>query len=260
MPKMIINQEECKLVSDFNAYHISESGRIYRTSSSKKKLPFKKNEKYIRENKIHFKKNNASAHGRVSLIDNKGKLHNLCVAVLVAKTFNLIGKNSKLKNKDIGYKDGNIHNIHVSNLVIVDKVHPNSKLKYSDIKEIKKLIRNGSSLRKISSLFNISEMQVNRIKTGENWGNGKRKVPTPIAPFFIEYGPMRKYIATFESKQLKLKIKKPFNIKRNPDNPSENIIQGIVKGYKLSKSHTNITRAKQNVKKLNEYFFKKTTR
>ena len=41
---MIINQEECKLVPDFNAYHISESGRIYRTSSSKKRLQFKEND------------------------------------------------------------------------------------------------------------------------------------------------------------------------------------------------------------------------
>lgn len=253
---MIINQEESKLIPDFSAYHISESGRVYRTSSPKKRIKSQSNKNYIQENKIHFKKNNTTSHGRVSLIDEKGKLQNLCAALLVAKAFKLIDSRSKLAKKDIGYKDGNRNNLHFSNLIIVDKTYPNSKLKYSDIQTIKKLIRKGNSLRKISALFSISEMQINRIKTGENWGNGKRKVKAPVAPFIVEDGSMRKYIATFENKQLKLKIKKPFSIKRNPENPTENIIQGIVKGFKLSKSHTNITRAKKNVKKLNAYFFK----
>ena len=82
-------------------------------------------------------------------------------------------------------------------------------------------------------------MQINRIKTGENWGNGKRKIKAPAAPFQIDDASIRKYIATFESKQLNVIVKKPFNIKRNPKNPSENIIQGIVKGYKLTKTHSN---------------------
>lgn len=256
---MIINKEESKLIPGFNAYHISASGRIYRTSSPKKRIKSEKHQNYIQENKIHFKKDNTESHGRASLINEKGKLQNLCVPLLVAKAFKLIDGRSKLSKKDIGYKDGDRYNMHFSNLIIIDKTYPNSKLTHSDIKTIKKLIRKGESLRKISLIFSISEMQINRIKTGENWGNGKRKVKAPIAPFNIEDGSMRKYIATFKSKQLKLKIKKPFTIKRNPKIPTENIIQGIVKGYKLSKSHTNITRAKKNVEKLNEYFFKKNT-
>lgn len=253
----IINEEKCKIIPDFNAYHVSESGRVYRTLSPVNQKKPKKEYNYIRENKIHFKKDNVSSHGRVSLIDEKGKLKNLCAAVLVAKAFKLINSKSKFRNKNIGYKDGNRYNLHFSNLIIIDKKYPNSKLSHNDIKIIKKHIKSGDSLRKISLLFNVSEMQIYRIKTGENWGNGKRKIKAPIAPFFIESGHMRKYIATFKSEKLKVKIKKPFSIKRNPNNPTENIIHGIVGGFKLSRTHTNITRAKKSLKTLNNYFFAK---
>tara|TARA_B110000459_G_scaffold189875_1_gene224405 strand:+ start:1265 stop:2047 length:783 start_codon:yes stop_codon:yes gene_type:complete len=260
MLNMIINQEESKLIPKFSSYHISESGRVYRTSSPKKKIKSKKKENYLKEIKLHFKKDNISSHGRVSLVDDKGKLQNLCAGLLVAITFKVIDTNSKITNKDISYRDGNRHNLHLSNLILVDKTYPNSKLKPNQIKLIKKLIKKGDSLRKISSLFSVSEMQINRIKTGENWGNGKRKVKAPVAPFIIENGPMRKYIATFESQKLNLKIKKPFIIKRNPENPTENIIQGIVKGFKLSRTHTNITRAKKSVERLNDFFFQNITK
>ena len=86
---MIINQEEAKLIPKFSSYHISESGRVYRTSSPKKKIKSEKNENYLKEIKLHFKKNNISSHGRVSLVDDKGKLQNLCAGLLVAITFKL---------------------------------------------------------------------------------------------------------------------------------------------------------------------------
>jgi len=255
MQTLIIHQETCRNIPDFNAYHISESGRVYRTKQTSNKSISTSNYTYVSENKIHFKPNNASAHGRVSLIDDHGKLHNLNVAFLVAHAFSLVQKSSQFKKRDIHYIDGDRHNLHFTNLKVVDKTYPNSKLTFSDIKTIKKHLRRGDSLRHISRLFDISEMQINRIKTGENWGNGKRKIKAPVAPFQVDDPSMRKYIATFESKQLNVIVKKPFNIKRNPKNPSENIIQGIVKGYKLTKTHSNITRAKKNVARLNDYFF-----
>jgi len=110
-------------------------------------------------------------------------------------------------------------------------------------------------LRRIAWVFGVSEMQINRIKTGENWGNGKRKIKAPVAPFEIKDGRMRKYIATFDKKKTVIKIKKPFMVKRNSDKPTDNLIVGIVNGYKLSLKHTNITRAKRMVEKLNKYFF-----
>ena len=138
MSKIIINQEEAKLIPRFSSYHISESGRVYKTSSPKRKIKPKENENYLKEIKLHFKKDNISSHGRVSLVDDKGKLLNLCAGLLVALTFKLFDTNSKITKKDISYKDGNRHNLHVSNLTLVDKTYPNSKLKPNQIKLIKK--------------------------------------------------------------------------------------------------------------------------
>jgi hypothetical protein len=98
-------------------------------------------------------------------------------------------------------------------------------------------------------------MQINRIKTGENWGNGKRKIKAPKAPFEIKEVKMKKYIATFNREETVRGIRKRFTIKRNPENPTDNLIIGIVNGYKLSLKHSNITRAKESVQKLNDYFF-----
>ena len=47
-------------------------------------------------------------------------------------------------------------------------------------------------------------------------------------------------------------------VTRSP--PTENIIQGIVKGFKLSRTHTNITRAKKSVERLNDFFFQNITK
>jgi hypothetical protein len=66
---------------------------------------------------------------------------------------------------------------------------------------------------------------------------------------------MRKYIATFDKKETNKNIKKTFTVRRNPENPTDNKIVGIVQGYKLSLNHKNITRAREIVKKLNKYFF-----
>jgi hypothetical protein len=53
------------------------------------------------------------------------------------------------------------------------KVHSNSKLKESDIALLKSLLERGVVQAKIAKLFSISEMQVTRIKRGENWGHVK---------------------------------------------------------------------------------------
>ena len=94
MQKIIIQQEECRNIPNFSTYHISESGRVYRTKRTKNKSILVTNNNYIRESKIHFKPNKAFTHGRVSLIDDHGTLHNLNVAFLVATAFDLVKKYS----------------------------------------------------------------------------------------------------------------------------------------------------------------------
>jgi DNA-directed RNA polymerase specialized sigma subunit len=101
------------------------------------------------------------------------------------------------KSKDaiyVGHKDGNLKNNHYSNLewltkeellikrreITKMKAKPgvvaninNSKLKESDVRVLKGMLNRGIVQSTIAKLFRISEMQVTRIKRGENWGHIK---------------------------------------------------------------------------------------
>lgn len=48
-----------------------------------------------------------------------------------------------------------------------------SKLSENDVLIIKKRLKRGDALKKLASRFNVSEMQIHRIKTGENWSHVK---------------------------------------------------------------------------------------
>jgi len=49
----------------------------------------------------------------------------------------------------------------------------NSKLKAEDVKVLKSMLEKGIKQNVIAKLFSISEMQVTRIKRGENWAHIK---------------------------------------------------------------------------------------
>ena len=256
MNRIIINGEECCEIAGFERYHISESGRVYRTSTGKPRSWRTKGKEYINEHKIHFRtQKDKLRQGQVSLSDTEGKLFNIIAAPLVALAFGVIDEELNKKKQEIDYKDGNLKNLHYTNLFVKEKNWSNGKLNQEDVKHIKKQIKQGVPLKTIGWVFGVSEMQINRIKTGENWGNGRRKIKAPVAPFTIPDGKMRRYIATFDRKKTVNGIKKPFVVKRNPDKPTDNIIVGIVNGYKLSLKHTSITRARESAEKLNNYFF-----
>lgn len=254
MSSIIINNEECRVVPGFKKYHISESGRIYRTRpfNKREEKRLASGEKYLVEKMLFY---SDGRQANCSLGDDNGKLHYIVVAYLMAEAFGLVeGKFNRNKNS-IEYIDGNKKNLHYTNLRVAGKRHNNGKLNPKQVKEIKKKIKDGIPLKHIGLEYGVSEMQINRIKTGENWGNGKRKIKAPKAPFPIKDGKVRRYVAMFDSKPAPKNIKKPFTIKRNPKEPTDNTIIGIVNGYKLSLKHKNITRARINVDKLNAYFF-----
>lgn len=48
-----------------------------------------------------------------------------------------------------------------------------SKLSEPDVLYIKKRLKKGDSLKKLASRFQVSDMQIHRIKTGENWSHVK---------------------------------------------------------------------------------------
>lgn len=252
---MIINEEKCVPIVGFERYHVSESGRVYRTDTGKKRSWRTKGRLYINEKKIHYRYHEGKLRqALVSLSDTEGKLHNFTLAPLILLSFGIISKKIK-RSQSIGYKDGDRKNLHYTNLEVVEEPRQNCKLTSEDVKHIKKQIRKGIPLNKIGYLFGVSEMQINRIKTGENWGNGRRKIKAPEAPFEIKDGRLRKYIATFEREKTVDSVRKPFTIKRNPKIPTDNTIYGILRGYKLSSKNTNITQARKLADKLNAYFF-----
>lgn len=49
----------------------------------------------------------------------------------------------------------------------------NAKLSEADVLAIKKRLKKGDTLRKLAKRFHVTDMQIYRIKTGENWGHVK---------------------------------------------------------------------------------------
>ena len=169
MDYLIINNEKCYQIKGFERYHISESCRIYRTDIDKKRSWRTEGKVFISENKIHFRiKNNKLSQGLASLTDKKGKLHNVCVAPLVALAFGVISKKLN-KRQDIGYKDGNKRNLHYSNLILIDKKNPSIKLTLKDVKQIKKLIRKDIDLIRLKRnyfvLLSYNSNTLNKLKS-----------------------------------------------------------------------------------------------
>lgn len=59
---------------------------------------------------------------------------------------------------------------------LLNEVKPNTsmgKLSESDVLYIKQRLKKGDTLRKLAKRFDVSDMQIHRIKTGENWSHIK---------------------------------------------------------------------------------------
>ncbi len=258
MSTLFINDEQCRLIKGYERYHISESGRIYRSTPLSKMERDLKHEGtlYFKEMTLAFRELNGKIRqGFCSLTHIDGTFHNTAVAPLVVEAFSKLPSRYNGRNSTIEFIDGDKRNLHISNLKVSDTKGKNSKLTKTQVRTIKKRISEGASLKELSRDYGVSDMQINRIKTGENWGNGKRKIEAPKAPFPIEDGKIRRFVALFQREEMDPNIRKQFYIKRNPDVPTDNLIVGIFKGYKLSHTHVNITRARVLVDMLNDYFF-----
>lgn len=87
-------------------------------------------------------------------------------------------KNNHYSNlKWVSLKESNDLNAEYFKKIYTGKKYPgerhHTKLKESDIIQLKKMLQRGIPQSKIAKLFCISEMQVTRIKRGENWGDVK---------------------------------------------------------------------------------------
>lgn len=117
-----------------------------------------------------------------------GKVKRFCVHKLTAEIF--VPKETKTQSV-VTHKDWNFKNNHFQNLQWLtpkeaySRMHKrnnaiqrqrgiisnSSKLKPADVVLLKSMLNRGVPQRTVAKLFAISEMQVTRIKRGENWGN-----------------------------------------------------------------------------------------
>lgn len=258
---LIINKEICRPIPNFSRYHISSSGRIYRT---KPVYPFE--ERLLEESKAKFiafreVKSKASYSGnkknkylRCGLKKDNSKLTTNNVAFLVMSAFELLPK-EEIDYFKIIHIDGDITNCNIDNLRFEKKQPRNHILKKEDIPKIRELIKQGCVLRHIAREFGVCEMQIQRIKTGENWSK-RRKIYPKKLPFQVKDPKIRNLLRNFEETKLKnANIKSPFTIKRDKNDATNNLIVGRINGYKFINNHKNISRARTIVDKLNRYFF-----
>jgi len=87
-------------------------------------------------------------------------------------------KNNHYTNLEwISLEESNKRNAEYFKKIYTGKKYPgvrhHTKLKEKDIIQLKKMLLRGITQAKIAKLFCISEMQVTRIKRGENWGDVK---------------------------------------------------------------------------------------
>jgi len=174
-----IEDEVWRLVPDCgNRYQVSNYGRVKSFVNNKKdgqilKCALINGFKLVQLNADKFKR--------------KVYVHKLVAEIWLSKPSD--------KHTFVTHLDGNFKNNQISNLEwhtkesLVEKhrelarqKHGNSrntkavkysKLEESDIMLLKSMLQRGVMQSKIAKLFRISEMQVTRIKRGENWGHVK---------------------------------------------------------------------------------------
>ena len=193
-----IEDENWRAVPDSNnRYHVSNYGRIKSFAYNKKEGQILKASEIngFKQVQLNIKK-----------IQHKFYVHKLVAQIWISRPSD--------KHIFVTHLDGILKNNHISNLewhtkeTLVEKhreyaklrprtsngqrVVRNSKLTESDIMLLKSMLERGVVQAKIAKLFCISEMQVTRIKRGENWGHikpsttGKEKKVQPLTASIIK--------------------------------------------------------------------------
>jgi hypothetical protein len=219
---------------EFPSYYIGENGTLLRFRDNKfKNLVISYSEKY--------------KHTYMIVQNKKGNWRSIRPYILIAKEF---VKNISPKIFDtVGYYDGNERNISANNLYW--KSRSNRKLLPTSVKYIKYSIENNTHTNiELARMFNVSDMQISRIKTGENWGD--KKYIKKELPFPVKDGKIRRFLSSFDIEERR-DYKMKFKVKKNNNSNKLKII-GIVNGHRFTLNHTNITRANKLTEKLNKYF------
>lgn len=170
-----IEDEEWRIIPGSNdCYKVSNYGRVksYKVNKTEGKIMHPSKVGNFQALKISVNNENVSWY-----------IHKLVATVFVPRA------SEELTH--VVHADLNFNNNQASNLVWVtkDKVHENerkrnslslkrrkpsnTRLKERDVAHLKAMLSKGFTQAEIAKLFCISEMQVTRIKRGENWGHVK---------------------------------------------------------------------------------------
>jgi len=173
--KKIENEVWREVPESNNRYHVSNYGRV---------KSFAYNKKNGQVLKTHLIKGFKTVHLNLDKKSQTFYLHKLVAEIWISKPSD--------DYVFVTHLDGNIINNHVSNLSWMTKetlmnhhrelrqkqsfAKPasyinNSKLKEPDVVLLKSMLQRGVTQAYIAKMFCISEMQVTRIKRGENWGH-----------------------------------------------------------------------------------------
>jgi hypothetical protein len=222
-----------KEIEKFPSYFVGEDGSVLR---------YKNGEFHS----LSISYNPIKNYTYMSIQTKNGKWRSIRPYTYIAKAF-VKNPNPKIFDS-IGYHDGIEANISASNLYW--KSRSNRKLSQEAVKYIKYSLENNTHNNvELANMFGVSDMQISRIKTGENWGT-KKFIKKNIIPFEVNDGKIRRFLSTFDiEKRENYKMK--FKVKRTDENLR---ITGIVNGHRFSLKHSNITRATKLAENLNKYF------
>lgn len=248
-PKLIINNEECRHHPQFERGVVSESGRFYRTvpihNFEKRILKKNPNIQYFQEYKLQL--NYAKRYYVIGLKVN-GKVKMVSVPKLVSECWGFYPES--IYHFKLIFRDGDNSNNHYTN-ILYERKSKYRILTDEDKHSIKKLIEAGYSLRHIAQMFNTNETEVNRIKTGAAFG--KRIIPIRQPPFKVEDAKIRRLLTYFDYSKSNTK-NKTFQVLRNPNDSTDNTITGNINNYFFLRKHKYITKALEQVERINDYF------
>lgn len=256
---LYVNGEIVKQIPDFSNYVVSEFGKVYLINptwlhNSPIQYPESNLKIYYRVKSCLQKRSKDYSALFIGLKNDEGRQTCRTIPWLV---YNAFGQQLKghPNSYSIRYHDNDPYNCHIDNLLIQVRDKAHLKLQPEWIPHIKKMLKNGVPLSIIGLRFGVSDMQIHRIKTGENWNNGRRLIKKPTLPFKVDNPDVRLILYPCEFKKINdPNIRSKFFIRRNGYDGTDNTIIGRINGYRISKPHKNITRARQQVAKINEYF------
>ena len=176
--KKLSDEEWREVPESHKLYWISNYGRVKSFKINKKdglmmKYSVVKNFKFI-QLKYDEKINRFFIHKLVALawIPRPSKKHTIVTHLDRNLKNNHVSNLQWLTVEEAGKRNGEYYKKIFTGRVLTGERH-HAKLKESDVIQLKKMLLRGTTQAKIAKMFCISEMQVTRIKRGENWGDVK---------------------------------------------------------------------------------------